>query len=250
MVLVQIGALLLCRVMSFIVICPLFSQKGFPNFAKLVVGGSLVISAYPAITGYKEITNTVLLGEVAVKEVLFGLAMGYLSQLVFSGVMMAGQMIDFQVGFSMAQAYDTMTDIQSAQFSKLYYWLTVSAFFLLDLQDSMIYGVVNSFKIVPLGTENMGGASVDGVVQLFEKTVEMSVSLAAPLVVAVLVIDILLGVISRSIPQINILMMSLSVKTIVSIIIFLLALSSLLSFLGNNLSEGIENMLEFIKSVK
>ncbi|KRN11124.1 flagellar biosynthetic protein fliR [Liquorilactobacillus mali KCTC 3596 = DSM 20444] len=236
--------------MSFIAICPLFSQKGFPNLAKLVVGGSLVISAYPAITGYKEITNMLLLGEVAIKEVLFGLAMGYLSQLVFSGVMMAGQMIDFQVGFSMAQAYDTMTDVQSAQFSKLYYWLTVSAFFLLDLQNSMIYGVVNSFKIVPLGTENMGGASIDGVVQLFEKTVEMSVSLSAPMVVAVLVIDILLGVISRSIPQINILMMSLSVKTIVGIIIFLLALSSLLSFLGNNLSEGIENMLEFIKSVR
>ncbi|EJF02209.1 flagellar biosynthetic protein FliR [Liquorilactobacillus mali] len=250
MIVTQIGALLLCRVMSFIAICPLFSQKGFPNLAKLVVGGSLVISAYPAITGYKEITNMLLLGEVAIKEVLFGLAMGYLSQLVFSGVMMAGQMIDFQVGFSMAQAYDTMTDVQSAQFSKLYYWLTVSAFFLLDLQNSMIYGVVNSFKIVPLGTENMGGASIDGVVQLFEKTVEMSVSLSAPMVVAVLVIDILLGVISRSIPQINILMMSLSVKTIVGIIIFLLALSSLLSFLGNNLSEGIENMLEFIKSVR
>ncbi|KRM92195.1 flagellar biosynthetic protein FliR [Liquorilactobacillus cacaonum] len=250
MIVIQIGALLMCRIMSFLAICPIFSQKGFPNFAKLVVGGSLVISAYPAITEYKEIANTVLLGEVAIKEVIFGLAMGYLSQLVFSGIMMAGQMIDFQVGFSMAQAYDTMTDVQSAQFSKLYYWLTISIFFMLNLQNLMIYGIINSFKIVPLGTENISGASVDGVVQLFEKTVEMSLSLAAPMVVAVLIIDILLGVISRSIPQINILMMSLSIKTVVSILIFLLALSSLSSFLGNNLSEGIGNMLEFIKSVK
>ncbi|MFT8954095.1 flagellar biosynthetic protein FliR [Liquorilactobacillus satsumensis] len=248
MVAVELGALLLCRIASFLAISPVFSQRGFPNLAKIVVGGSLVIAAYPAVGDFKEISSLLLFGVIALKEILFGLAMGYLSQLVFSGVMMAGEMIDFQVGFSMAQAYDTTMEVAASQFGKLYYWLTLAVFFMLNLHHQLILGLMESFKIVPLGTAVIKGTTVEGVVELFEKTVVMALSLAAPLVIAVLIIDIVLGVISRSIPQINILMLSLSIKTAVAILLFLLVLPNLLDFLANNIAGGIANILDFVKA--
>ncbi|KRL02101.1 flagellar biosynthetic protein FliR [Liquorilactobacillus capillatus] len=249
MVQVQMGALILCRIMSFLVIGPVFSQRGFPNMAKMVVGFSLVMSAFPAVHGYKEL-SMILFSLAAVKEILFGLAMGYLSQLVFNAVMMAGQMIDFQVGFSMAQAYDTTMQMLTSQFGKLYYWLALCVFFMLNLHQQMIYGILESFRLVPLGAIVLRGFTVDGVVKLFAGMAAMSLSLAAPLVVSVLVIDLVLGIISRSIPQINVLMLSLSVKTAVSLIIFLLLLPNLTSFLGTHLAESIADMMEFVRSIQ
>lgn len=249
MVQVQMGALILCRIMSFLVIGPVFSQRGFPNMAKMVVGFSLVIAAFPAVSSYKEV-SLILFALAAVKEILFGLAMGYLSQLVFNAVMMAGQMIDFQVGFSMAQAYDTTMQMMTSQFGKLYYWLALCVFFMLNLYQQMIFGVLESFRLVPLGAIVLRGFTVEGIVKLFAGMAVMSVSLAAPLVVSVLVIDLVLGIISRSIPQINVLMLSLSVKTAVALIIFLLLLPNLLSFLGTHLAESISNMMDFVRSIQ
>jgi flagellar biosynthetic protein FliR len=183
-----------------------------------------------------------------IKEVLFGMAMGYLSQLVFTGVEIAGQLIDFQVGFSMAQAYDPTLQIASSQYGKTYYWLTIAVFFGLDLHHRLITALLLSFRIVPLGSVVIQGTTVEGIVKLFSQMMVMAVNLAAPMIIALLLVDLVLGVISRSIPQINILMMSLSMKTAISFVVFLLLLPNVLSYLGKHLPDTVRYLQEFIES--
>lgn len=245
---VELICLVGCRLFSFIATAPVFSQKGFPNMAKLVVGGSLTVAAVPLAGKAHELTMA-LFALAVVKEVLLGLAMGYISQLVFQAVIMAGSLIDFQNGFSMGQAFDRTMEVSSSQYGKLYYWLAIAVFFILNLHLQLFRAVMKSFTMVPLGTANLTAATVKGVVQLTGQTLEMAFNIAAPLIIAVMVIDIVLGVLSRSVPQLNVLMLSLSLKATVGLVIFLLLLPNVISLLGKVMPQSYEFLVEFLRSL-
>ncbi|KAF1302019.1 flagellar biosynthetic protein FliR [Candidatus Enterococcus willemsii] len=246
---VQVFLFIFIRILSFIAVCPVFSHKGVPLMARSVLAGSLVIGSWHFV----EVTSTVyplfLFGLISVKEVLLGLAMGYVSQLIFTAVEMAGQLIDFQVGFSMGQAYDPSFQIMSSQYGKMYYWVTLALVFVLDLHHLLIQGVVTSFQLIPLGAFPIEGSTVDGIVQLFAGTFEMALNLAAPLIVTVLIIDIVLGVISRTIPQVNVLMLGMPIKTMVSFVIFLMLIPNMISYLGKRLPQALSFLQSFIESL-
>lgn len=246
---VQLGLFVFIRITAFMVISPVFSQKGIPNVTKVIISASLMLVVLPFATDFQPVENLFLVALVVWKEILFGLAMGFLSQLVFTGVEMAGQIIDFQVGFSMAQAFDPTFGMMSSQYGKLYYWLTLMMVFLTNLHHYLIKGVVDSFRIVPIGAATIEGTTVEGVVKLFALTFEMALHLGAPLVISAVIIDLLLGMLSRTIPQINVLMMGMPMKTTVSFILFLLLLPNTLESLVKILPKSIQYMNEFIRAI-
>lgn len=246
---VQLGLFIFIRITAFMVISPVFSQKGIPNITKMILAAALMIVTISSVSNFDPIDNLFLFAFVVWKEVLFGLAMGFLSQLVFTGVEIAGQMIDFQVGFSMAQAFDPTFGMMTSQYGKLYYWLTLMMVFLTNLHHYLIKGVINSFQLVPIGAVNIEGTTVEGVIKLFSLTFEMAINLAAPLVVSAVIVDLLLGMLSRTIPQINVLMMGMPMKTTISFIMFLLILPSTLEYLVKILPKSIQYMNEFIRAI-
>lgn len=120
----------------------------------------------------------------------------------------------------------------------------------MNLHHRLISALLLSFTIVPLGTVQISGTTIEGVVKLFGQMMEMALNLAAPMLIALLMVDLVLGVISRSIPQINILMMSLSLKTAISFMIFLLLLPNAITFLSKQLPDTIKYLQEFMTSLK
>lgn len=249
MVQIQILGLIACRVFSFMSVAPILSERNFPNLCKLIIGGGLILSAFSLAAAFEEEVALAVFILMAVKETIFGLAMGYLCRLVFFGVMITGQLIDFQDGFIMAQAYDPTMQASTSQFGKMYYWLAIMVFFASGLYRQMIRGLMTSFDIVRLGYPTLTDESIGGIVKLFAKTFEMAFNMGAPIIISILVIDIVLGILSRSIPQLNVLMLSLNVKTTVSFIICMLVLPNMVDFLASNFSEMIQNMADFIKSI-
>ena len=129
MVQIQILGLIACRVFSFMSVAPILSERNFPNLCKLIIGGGLILSAFSLVAAFEEEVALAVFILMAVKETIFGLAMGYLCRLVFFGVMITGQLIDFQDGFIMAQAYDPTMQASTSQFGKMYYWLAIMVFF-------------------------------------------------------------------------------------------------------------------------
>lgn len=248
MVEIQMVCLVLCRIFSFIATAPLFSQKGFPTAAKLVLGGSLTVAAVPLVS-QPQTFGLVIFMLVVLKETLLGLAMGYLSQLVFQAVIMAGSLIDFQNGFSMGQAYDRTMEVSSSQYGRVYYWLAIAVFFAANLHLRLFRAVLESFKLVPLGSATLTAGTIKGVVILTGKTLTLAFDVAAPLIIAVMVIDIVLGILSRSVPQMNVLMVSLSLKSTVGLLIFLLLLPNVLDLLGQVIPQSVEYLLKFLRTL-
>lgn len=239
--------LILIRVTTFIVICPGFSYKGLSNIFKVALSMILSLLIHSVIPNVEITNNMFHLLFAAIEEAFLGLAMGYLTKLVFAAIEIAGQLVDFQVGFSMASVYDPAMGIQASNYGRVYYWLSIALFFILDMHHRVIASTINSFVIIPIGELNITGAGVEGIIRLFSMSFEMAINLAAPLIIVVLVTDVVLGIISKTVPQINVLMLGMPLKSGISFFATLAMLTWLIGRIGNIVSlmpSYLEDFLE------
>lgn len=221
--------LIFLRITSFIVVCPGFSYKGFPNTLKVALSFVFTVLVY-FISPETEIGSEILyFFLLSLKEVLLGLAIGFISKVIFAGVEIAGQLIDFQVGFSMASVYDPLSGGSVSNYGKVYYWLSICLFFILDLHHITIESLMKSFDYLPVGTAVLQEFNVEGIVKLFAMAFEVGLNLSLPMIIVVLVTDIALGIISKTVPQINVFMLGMPLKAVVSFIAFMMILSWVMS---------------------
>lgn len=227
--------LILVRITAFIFLCPGFSFKGLPNTIKIALSFSLSIIIYMVIPEMEILNGTLYFFILIIKEVLFGLSLGYITQLVYGIIEMAGQLIDFQVGFSMASIFDPSMGTTASNYGKVYYWLSICIFFLLDMHHKVLESLLKSFEYIPIGTASFQGITILNILNLFSKSFELALNLAAPLIIVVLITDVVLGIISRTVPQINVLILGMPMKAMLSFFMTMLMLSWLMNAIGNNL---------------
>ena len=238
--------LIFIRITAFIVICPGFSFKGLPNTFKIGFAISLTLIINSIIPEIDVIDNMFLFLLLNIKETILGLALGFVTNLIFSAAEIAGNLVDFQVGFSMASVYDPSVGTTAANYGKMYYWISISVFFLLDMHHKVITALVKSFDYIPLNTVSFNNYNAKAIVSLFSEVFELALNLAIPIIIVVLVTDIILGIISKTVPQINVLMLGMPVKAMVSFIITLLTLSWLINSMGNIMQLIPENIEGFM----
>lgn len=241
--------LIFARISSFMIIAPGFSLKQAPIMLKVGLSFFISVSIYSMMSELLVVSNLIILVLLIIKEILVGVALGFVVQLIFSAVEMAGQLIDFQVGFSMGSVYDPSVGIQASNYGRLYYWIALVLFFLTDMHHLVLINLMNSFDFVPLGTANMAGHTVEGMIRLFGGVFETSVLLAAPVVLVALVTDCVLGIVSRSVPQINVLMLGMPMKILISFFFILLFLPNFMQMISNLFPEIDRYMKEFLDSL-
>ena len=243
--------LILIRITAFIVLCPGFSFKGIPNIFKIALSFGFSIIVYLTTPDVPIISDLLYFFILVIKETLFGLTIGYVTQLIYGIMEIAGQLIDFQVGFSMASVYDPSLGRNASNYGKMYYWLSICVFFLLDMHHKIIETLIKSFEYIPITTVGFDGFGVLSVITLFSKVFELAVNLAAPMIIVVLVIDAVLGIISKTVPQINVLMLGMPIKSMMSFILTMIMLSWLMASMGNRLGlipGYLENFFKLFKS--
>lgn len=234
--------LIMLRITAFIVVCPGFSFKGLPNIFKIGISFSVSLIVYNTVPDFSLGGDFYLLIPMAIKETLFGLSMGYITKLVFGAVEVAGHFMDFQVGFSMGQVYDPSMGARSSNYGRLLNWLALSVFFMLNMHHYMIEALLKSFQYIPLDSLELNNLGVSSILSLFSHIFELGFNLAVPIIIVVLITDIVLGVISRTIPSINVLILGMPMKIMISFVVFLFISSWML----NRIGEIVSLMPQFI----
>ncbi|SFP96888.1 flagellar biosynthetic protein FliR [Desemzia incerta] len=244
------GALLiLMRVSAFILICPGFSFTGLPNLVKVVLSAGISIGVYSVVPSVTTIDGVVEFFFIGLKEVLVGFAIGYICQLFFSAVEMAGKLIDFQVGFSMSEVYDPSLGISVSNYGKIFYWISMCIFFFTDLHHAVIKTLVKSFSYLPLDSTDLGSFGTEGIVTLFGMIFELALNLALPLMLTSLIAEVVLGLISRTVPQINVLILGMPLKVLVSLLMTLVVLTPMTESIKDIMPMMVKYMNEFMRSL-
>jgi flagellar biosynthetic protein FliR len=240
--------LILIRISFFIVICPGFSYSAFPNSAKvaLSLGLAIAVSSFVSPLAGDNLWFFFLVG---LKEMFIGIALGYITVLFFAGVEMAGNLVDFQVGFSMGAIYDPGLGVQVSNYGRVYYWIALALFFLTNVHHLVLESLIRSYTYIPLNEVALNDFAAEGMIKLFAHVFEIALLLAIPLIIVALLSELTLALISRTVPQINVLILGMPMKTLVSIVFMFFFLSTLMRNIGNVFPDMIRYMEEFIQSL-
>lgn len=239
--------LIFLRISSFMVICPGFSFKGLPNTVKVALSIGFSMMVYTIIGELEIVDSYMLFFLLSIKEVFIGLILGYITKLIFAVIEMAGSLVDFQAGFTMGAVYDPSMGIRAANYGRLYYWLSICVFFIFNFHHRFIESIILSFRYIPLDTWNFAGFGTESIVKLFSMSFELAVNLAVPMIIVLLMVDMVLGIISKSVPQINVLMLGMPMKKMVSFLFTLIIMSWIMDSMSGIISMAPEYMESFYK---
>jgi flagellar biosynthetic protein FliR/FlhB len=206
------------RMISYFGIVSVFFPKGFPNTAKVALIAILAFMLLPGInyTGLS-INNNYQFITTAGAEVVTGLTLGYLTNLCFNSIKFAGQLIDTQIGFGMISLFDPTTSTTATFIENLLYWFAIMIFLITDTHHILIKELMNSFNVVGIGKFILSSKSMGVIFSIFIHFFEIGLRIAIPIILIVLITDLTMGLIARTVPQLNVMILGLPVKIVLGL---------------------------------
>lgn len=230
------------RISAFFMAANVIFPSGTPKIFKVCF--SLFISAMLGVNIGISITagTTYELVVFAILETVNGLVLGYIVNLCFYSLKMAGNLIDYQIGLSMSSTYDPNTNANATIMENFMYFIGLVVFFGLNAHHVLINSILNSFEIIPIGYSIIDN-NLGYIMRVFMEYFIIGIKIASPIVLILIVTDLITGIISRSISGLNVMIIGMPLKMLVGLIFIIAALP----FVINEIQEifkGLGNVLD------
>lgn len=222
---VPVFVLVFFRIAGMMVAAPLFGSARVPRRVKLYFAVILAMGFTPGVRA-AAMPDTVW--ELAVgigAELAFGLAIGTMLSFVFIAVHWAGEIVGQQMGLGMGQIFDPQYGQSGSVVGELYFMLTLVVFLVVRGHHAFLRGLHASFEALPLLSVTMTRDLLDLVLDMLQAATGMAIQLAAPILLTMLVVDVVLGFIGKTIPQMNVMASAMSVRPLLGIVVLLVGLS-------------------------
>lgn len=215
----KILLLIMIRVSSFIVVSPVFFPKGINNIFKIIFSFAFSLILFSIIAPDIKITvqNEVQYIFLIFSEVIIGILIGIFVNLLFQLFSGIGSILDSQGGFSSAQIFDPMTNNNSSVIEKFFYWISLSVFIILNGHHYFIRAFIFSYDKIKIGDLNFTSNFLDSFVNTTFIIFRSSFMIIVPIIIVLIFVDVILGIISRIIPKINIIVISFPFKILVTV---------------------------------
>lgn len=244
------------RIQGFIIIAPLFGRRNVPAIIK--IGFSLLLS----IVLYNTVDKSVFGGRIPeeegymyqyifrlAEESITGLMLGFVSYAMFTAIYVAGQIIDMEIGFGVVNVIDPLSNIQVPITANFYFIIAMVAFLAFRGHHILIKSLFESYDSIPPGSAFFRDSMIGDITKLFGNIFIIGFKIAAPVTAAVLISDVALGIISRTIPQFNVFIVGMPLKIALGIGIMLVSIPVFIELLTDLFSEISDEMLIFIKGM-
>jgi len=209
--------IVLLRISGIMLLAPFFSSQTIPSQVRVVfalvtsfvLAPSLPLRSVPADLN---LTNMVTLFP---SEILIGVLLGFAAMCVFAGFQFAGQVISFQLGFSFVNVIDPQTQVESSVFSFLQNYIGLLFFLLINGHHWFLLAVNQSFTTLPVGGAILSASVMHYTIRLTADLLVIGLRIAGPVLAVSVVTDVVMGVVGRTAPQINILIVGMPLKTLI-----------------------------------
>jgi flagellar biosynthetic protein FliR len=236
--------LVFIRVAAMMIFAPLFGSAKIPRRVKGLI--TLIVSlgiaqGIPMPQHLPQTTWEIALGIGG--EICFGLAIGTILSFTFIATQWAGDMIGHQMGLNISEVLDPQFGAAGSVVGDMYFMLMLIIFLAVGGHRALLIGLRHSFDCLPLLSVGVNKSLFDLLVSLFTATTCLAVQLAGPMLVTMLVVDLSLGCISKTMPQLNVMTAGLSVRSVVGMLVLIVGL--LLT--SNVLQESVLQSMETVK---
>lgn len=190
------------RMVAWLVVVPPFSSRAVPVAAKTLLALALALAVTP-LAGAELPRDTGELVAAAVQEVAVGASLGFVTYLVFAAVQAAGDLIDVFGGFSLATAFDPLSQTANSVHGKLHYMLAMMLLFATSGHLLVVGGLLRSFDTLPVGGLWRPADAAEVVATGFGLFFSAAVQIALPLIGVLLLADLGLALLTKVAPQLN-----------------------------------------------
>ncbi len=209
-------AAVLLRISGIMVFAPFFNNQSIPMqiriaftlVSTLVLAPSVPLKAFPAEFDLIKLP-TLFLGEI-----LLGIILGLAASFVFAGLQFAGQMISFQLGFSLINMIDPQTQVTSSVFSFFQNYIGLLFFLLINGHHWFLLAISESFGFLPVGGVHLQAPLVEYIVRLSCEIFILGLKIAGPVIAVGVIVDVVMGFIGRAAPQIHIIIVGMPLKVL------------------------------------
>lgn len=248
----QIYLLVLLRMVAFIALSPILSVQIWPNWAKLGLGAYVALLVAPTVTGVVPDIGTNPGGYiiVALQETVTGMILGFVATIMFSVVVIAGQMFDVQIGFNAAALFNPQESQPTGLTSTVNGVLFTLYFLGVNGLDGLVLAMLHSYQFIGLGHFHWPANFWVFLVQTLGLAMTLAVQLAAPLLTALLLTDVTFALLSRAVPQMNVFVVGLPAKLFVGLVMFAAAMPGFVYLFGHLfalLFQQLNTVLETLK---
>ena len=226
--------LILVRVTSFFITMPIYSHRSLPAMHRIGIGVFLSwIMYYTMEIPVFEIDASYYL--LIIKEALVGLLIGFIAYLMLSAIQIAGGFIDFQMGLAIANVIDPQTGVQSPLVGQYLYMFALLFLLATNGHHLLMDGVFYSYQFVPIDQYFIDFSReglLEFVIMSFNQMFIIAFQMAIPVVGSLFIVDVALGILARTMPQLNVFVVGLPIKLFVSFVVLLIVMGVTMTVVG------------------
>ncbi|MCH5193183.1 MAG: flagellar biosynthetic protein FliR [Oscillospiraceae bacterium] len=244
----ETNLLVFARILGIFIFNPILSRRNIPTIAR--IGISIFISYIIILVIQPEPVDSSNTGEylfILLRETAVGLIIGFITDLFFFGTQVAGEIMDMQSGLGMAKVFDPETNVQMSIMGSFLSFMLYLYFFATNAHMSYIQLFAVSYDIIPIGAEGFHPDFGYAVAAYFSVLLAMVIKLAMPIMAAELILEFCMGVLMKSVPQIQIMVVNIQLKVAFGFLMLFLLAVPISDFVDRYLDTWLETLTEFVE---
>jgi len=249
---IKLFLFILIRVGVILFLLPFFNSRVIPVLTKAGLTLILTVILFPVSSSYAVTFPDTIRGmaTLVMGELIIGMILGLLVQMFFEGVRMMGQLAGIETGFSIANVLDPQSGAQSSIMSNMAYLIALLLFLLLNGHHILLNAIKESFAIIQPGSVSLNRQVFNEIIKSSGDMFIIAVQISAPVIAAILFVQVAFGLITRLIPQMNIMVVAFPVQIVTGLFFFGVSLWVMLKFMESyvgGLERQLMNMMMLIK---
>jgi flagellar biosynthesis protein FliR len=212
------------RLTGLMLFAPFFGSAVIPARVKAILVLSLTLLLFPTVgqgIGSHPMADWPL---IVFMEFLIGVGMGIATNLVFEAIQLAGQVLGVQMGYSLVNILDPQTQVDTTVVALFYQSIVMLLFLRMDVHYWLLRAIGNSFIYMPVGTMHLSSLFTMAVVDTGGRIFALGIQIAAPVLSATLVADVVLGLLGKASPQLPLMLLGPAIKSFLGLLILFASL--------------------------
>jgi flagellar biosynthetic protein FliR len=233
----------LSRILGLFSSAPLFSESSFPMMARIGMALAISILVAPVLPDHAVIDPFSFFGLSSLfNQFIIGITIGFVMRIFFTAIELTGDLISMSMGMGFATFYDPQTQAQTQVISQILTMVLILLFLNTDLHLLVIDSLVNSFYSVPIDQVSLNVKGFKEMAYLGAKIFSIGLQLSLPIVTALLITNIALGVLTKAAPQLNLFGIGFPVTMAIGLVMLLISIPYMFPPFVKSLTDGIETI--------
>lgn len=238
------------RITAFMAASPLWGHSSIPNQAKVGIAALVAVVIAPVLPAMPSVPIMSWAGVgIMVEQILIGLAIGLVMHIIFAVVQAAGEFIGLQMGLAFASFFDLSSGTNIMVLSRILYMITLLMFLAFNGHLMVLETLVMSFQTLPVGIGTLNPNAFELLARYAGTIFASGMLLALPLVSSLLIINLSLGILNRSAPQLTVFNIGFPASLTVGLILLMVLMTDIGRFLQRLFSQGLTFMQSLIETM-